>query len=83
MDYTNHIASVRPPLKTVDEHNEDVHRKRQERQRILLLTGVACPACGKEMEWEGMTGISLMIYPQRNIERAKCECGVSVQLERL
>ena len=69
-------------LKTVDEHNAERRRIREELIRQARRTGVACPNCGSELEWcipykDGG------IHPIPGTSEAWCSaCSLSVQLER-
>lgn len=75
-------------LKSVDEHNAQKRREREERERKAKLTGVACPKCGGELEWD------FGLHATRAAARqclfgidapmpARCgPCNLTVELER-
>jgi hypothetical protein len=54
------------PLKTVEEHNEEVRTARF----LAQYTGIACPECDSEMKW---TGAAMMSAPPRR--GVSCACG--------
>lgn len=71
-------------LKSVEEHNAQKRKEREDRNEQARRTGVACPACGAELVWFGR-GQSKWIfceYPVRDDRPSHCEiCGVSIRLE--
>lgn len=68
-------------LKSIDDHNRERRFARQEAERRLRLTGVACPKCGGEMEWQE-TWLSVSSYPPPTTRQATCAaCKVTAQLE--
>lgn len=72
------------PLKSVDDHNQGMRRQREEVNRQMLLTGVACPKCGNELMWESSYAIASIdaIYPHPTTRRARCSpCTLTVNLE--
>ena len=70
-------------LKSVDDYNREKREKREEVERKLRLTGVACPKCGKELEWLlGPTSI-LYTYPPPTTAKANCRgCTLMIDLEK-
>lgn len=69
-------------LKTVDEHNKKVREAREEREWKARLTGVACPKCGKELEWTPTT-LQYTTFPPPTIHPAECgKCSLTIGLER-
>ncbi len=70
------------PLKSVDEHNAEKRKVRQEREEQMSRTGVACPICGDELKWHGTYCIA-GVYPPPTTALAFClKCGLSIQLEK-
>lgn len=55
-------------LKTVDEHNAEVRKRREE----MSMTGILCPACEKrELKWDNISCFT-SYPPQRGVY---CMCG--------
>ena len=70
-----------PPLKSVDEHNTERRHAREEAERKARMTGVACPKCGKELEWS--QPYAFRSLPMTTTSPARCgSCTLTVELER-
>jgi hypothetical protein len=69
------------PLKSVDEHNTERIKQREELDRKLRLTGVACPNCKLELQWR-IGYYDCNIWPTPTKRQAFCiQCNLMVQLE--
>lgn len=80
--YCGEIAKEKKELETVDEHNTRRRMEREEVQRQARLTGVACPKCGKELEWSSVAMLG-MIFPPVCLSEALCKpCGLTINLEK-
>lgn len=55
-------------LKTIQEHNEEVLNQ----IRSKYLTGIACPKCGEEMQYQNPDILLLSSPPQANIICFEC-----------
>lgn len=68
-------------LKSVDEHNNEKRAIREEFQRKALLTGVACPQCGHELNWVSVRYV-YSVWPPPTTRQATClQCSLSIALE--
>ena len=80
--YCGEIAKEKKELETVDEHDTRRRREKEEVQRRARLTGVACPKCGKELEWTSAAMLGMM-FPPSCLTEATCKpCGLTIALER-
>lgn len=76
------IGELPKALKTIEEHNTETRRKREEAERKARQTGVACPGCGEELLWLFNTGYSISTYPTPHQRNALCsKCNLTVGLE--
>ena len=67
-------------LKSVDDYNREKRQEREYLQRKWCLTGVACPLCGKELEWQ--TNTMGFVYPMPTIRQSRCgSCSLTIDLE--
>jgi predicted RNA-binding Zn-ribbon protein involved in translation (DUF1610 family) len=65
-------------LKTIDQHTAEVLSLVERKD----LSGIACPECGKELEWTG-TAFSLDCLPPIVRQTAKCTaCAHEVTIRR-
>ncbi len=63
-------------LRSVDDYNDAKRKEREERERKEKQTGVACPKCGKELEWRGYERDIIW-----TIREALCKpCGLTIAL---
>jgi hypothetical protein len=76
------IATLPRALKSIDEHNAETRKAREEAERKLRQTGVACPGCGEELLWLFNTTHSISMYPMSHQRNALCsKCNLTVGLE--
>lgn len=70
-------------LETVEEHNDRIRKERADMELALQLTGVACPKCGKELEWQNQWPGGSWTWPEPKTRAAGCkDCRLSVELAR-
>lgn len=66
-------------LKTIEEYKEEVRTHTP----VRYISGIACPKCGQEMEWDPATATSLLCDPPINYQDAYCpDCLHRVNLRR-
>lgn len=86
-EFTRYCPGCFPKtLKTVEQHNREIRAERELREQKLRATGVACPHCGHEMEWEELHSVSYMMTitgARSTMRRARCSCGMQKDLETL
>lgn len=68
-------------LITPQEHNEWKRKEREAKERALRMTGVACPKCGTELEWDHQ-GLRATFGTTALMRTAICPvCALGVPLE--
>ena len=72
-------------LESVEDYNARKIKERKEREENARKTGVACPACGKELLWptsHSLFGITLEYKPPTNrVALCSCTSNLRVLLE--
>ena len=68
-------------LKSVEEHNAQKCKEREDRELAVRKTGVACPNCKEELLWtSGQYAVAS--FPPSTTRSAGCpKCKLTVQLE--
>ena len=59
-------------MKTLDEYNEEMRKKRSEFDKIKHLSGVACNKCGTEMHYPEPGAQHLSNPPCMSVKCPKC-----------
>lgn len=78
------INDLKQPLKSVDQHNDDRRKVKEEADKKMRCTGVACPKCGDELKWVVPYGHTVMVSsnPQHAVRNAICDrCNLTIGLE--